>query len=374
MQSTASHTLSRTECQALKGLAILSIVLHNMCHWTPLARGTNEFFFSPQAAINLRYYLQHLDWNFFIVLGSFFGQFGVQIFLFLSAYGLVLKYEQGSGVGTGRWEFISEHYLKLWRLMIIGLVAALTLGYFFQARCMIVAEHWPPMLLMIGNVLPKPDYRIFPGPYWFLGVMVEVYVIYRLCLMVKPTSAPWKRWAGPVAFCLATWIPQLLVDLSGSDGVITYLRYNFLIAGVPFSAGLLTARYVRMPSLSPWLWAVLTVACAAAFVTMQFCYGLWLWSSLFFVLAAVCLVRACGLRIMRPMVWVGTISSAAFIVHPIVRIFADNWMRGNHITDPVALHLMLLAYLAATLLVAVGYNRLIAHLPSPKRVTTYKQA
>lgn len=350
------------ECSALKGLAILSIVLHNLCHWTPLSLGTNEFFFSQRYADNLWNYLHSLDGNFFIVLGSFFGQFGVQIFLFLSAYGLVLKYERGRGVGTGRWAFICGHYIKLFRLMAVGLVVALVLGYCLKARCMSWPEYWLPQLFMLTNVLPRPDLHIFPGPYWFLGLMVEVYVIYRIFLMVKPTSARWKCWAGPVAFLLLTWLPQLLVNPTGH--LITYMRYNFLIAGVPFASGLLVARYVRIPHMSRVAWGALAMMSAAAFVGMQFSYGLWLWSSVFFVLAAIAVVRACGMCLLRPMAWMGAISSSAFIVHPVVRIFADNWMRHNHIADPVALHLLLLAYAAVTILAAWGYHKLLTRLPA----------
>ena len=35
------------------------------------------------------------DWNLPVHLLSFFGHYGVPVFLFLSAYGLVMKYENG---------------------------------------------------------------------------------------------------------------------------------------------------------------------------------------------------------------------------------------------------------------------------------------
>lgn len=377
--------LSKNECQAMKGLAILSIVLHNLCHVMPLARGTNEFFYKQQYTDNLWDYARHMDSNWFMVLGSFFGQFGVQVFLFLSAYGLVLKYEKGNGADTGRWSFIGHHYLKLFRLMIIGLITAIFLGEMVKHNAgdafltsmglgglkmhfMSHPEYWFPQVFMITNLLPRPDINIYPGPFWFLGLMVEVYAIYRLFLYAPRHCAAWRKWLPPVIFVLGTWIPQLVWGPTGD--VITYLRYNFLIAGVPFAAGLLTARFVKLPQVGKPGLLLLAAVATAAFVAMQYNYNLWLWCSLFFIMAVAATVRLCGEKLMKPMVWVGMISSALFIVHPIVRIFFFTWdwwpATSQH------LYAVLAIYVAVSLLAAVAYRRLITILPSPRQVTRYK--
>ncbi len=378
--------LTRTECQAMKGLAILSIMLHNLCHLMPVARGTNEFAFSEHAASNLWDYLQHIDGNWFLVLGAFFGQFGVQVFLFLSAYGLVRKYEQGRGVGVGHREFISEHYWKLFRLMIIGLVIAVFLGelmkrdggwflntylgmHGFKMHFMSRPEYWIPQTFMITNLLPHPDVNIWPGPFWFLGIMVQLYIVYRIFLYATPQSPAWRRWLPVLLFLAVTLVPQYLVPHTGE--AITYLRYNFLIAGVPFAAGLLAARYVRRPVITGKVALAATFALStAAFIAMQFDFTLWLWCPIFFVLAVASLVRLAGERLMKPIVWVGVISSALFIVHPIVRIFFFTWDWCPASCDH--LYLVLLVYAAVSILAAVGYRRLIAYLPSPKKVTQYR--
>lgn len=38
--------LSRTECAALRGLAIIGIFLHNYCHWLGMAVKENEYTFT----------------------------------------------------------------------------------------------------------------------------------------------------------------------------------------------------------------------------------------------------------------------------------------------------------------------------------------
>lgn len=57
-------------------------------------------------------------------------------------------------------------------------------------------------------------------------------------------------------------------------------------------------------------------------------------------------------------------------MHPIVRIFFFTWdwlPASTHY-----LYLVLAVYAAVSILAAVGYRKLIAYLPSPKKVTQYR--
>ena len=88
--------LSRKECTALRGLAILGIMLHNYCHWLRLAVKENEFTFTSANNERLLDVLGTPDWNLPVHLLSYFGHYGVPVFFFLSGYGLVKKYETAS--------------------------------------------------------------------------------------------------------------------------------------------------------------------------------------------------------------------------------------------------------------------------------------
>ena len=84
--------LTRTECNALRGLAILGIVLHNYCHWLGPIVKENEYQFFQH---NVDWFSQVLaapDGLLPMHLLSYFGHYGVPIFLFLSAFGLERKY------------------------------------------------------------------------------------------------------------------------------------------------------------------------------------------------------------------------------------------------------------------------------------------
>ena len=75
----------------MRGLAIIGIFLHNYCHWLGFAVKENEYTFTMSKASSLMQAISNPDWNLPIHLISFFGHYGVPVFLFLSAYGLVMK-------------------------------------------------------------------------------------------------------------------------------------------------------------------------------------------------------------------------------------------------------------------------------------------
>ena len=85
--------LSRTESAALRGIAILGIILHNYCHFLGFAVKENEYKFDSSRPMQFFDKLFSLDSDLFIHIFSFLGHYGVPIFLFISGYGLVKKYE-----------------------------------------------------------------------------------------------------------------------------------------------------------------------------------------------------------------------------------------------------------------------------------------
>ena len=79
----------------MRGVAIIGIFLHNYCHWLGMAVKENEYTFTAGNCRRLLEVMTQRDWNLPVHLLSFFGHYGVPVFLFLSAYGLVMKYENG---------------------------------------------------------------------------------------------------------------------------------------------------------------------------------------------------------------------------------------------------------------------------------------
>ena len=91
--------ISKDEGLSMRGIAILCIIFHNFLHLT-LHTVENEFtFLEHRAHVFTHCIANNPSWLLADIM-SFLGWYGVPIFLFLSGYGLVRKFE-GAGVGGG---------------------------------------------------------------------------------------------------------------------------------------------------------------------------------------------------------------------------------------------------------------------------------
>lgn len=347
--------LSRTECAALRGVAILAIILHNFCHWLRLAVKENEYTFNASKADRFLHELASPDLYFPIQFVSFLGHYGVPLFLFLSGFGLVMKYGRQETLSPYR--FVRFHYLKLLGMMVTGYVAftmmdAITPGSFHFKTENIVAQ-----LLMYINVLPHPNNIIWPGPYWFFGLMMQLYIVYILLLHRR-------HWLYIVALIVLCWGLQA-VNSPESD-TLNRLRYNCIGGMLPFGCGLLTARLTQagiLDSLNAWKrwhWALLALAALTGIITGSAWYATWYWVPLAVVIGGVALVKALPLHRMNWMVWTGEISAALFVAHPILRkIFIPLSHRGD-------VYAGILLYLLASLCVAWLFHLIINKIPKPR--------
>ena len=121
MPSLQISSFSREQTEILKGIGILLIVLHNFYHnLTPLI-GQNEFVFHSKT---ITLFLQTIVYNpqdILRAIFSYFGHYGVQIFIFFSAYGLTKKYYEKNikfnhFYVAGLTRFISPFYCVFWSM------------------------------------------------------------------------------------------------------------------------------------------------------------------------------------------------------------------------------------------------------------------
>ena len=359
-----TEQLTRAECNALRGIAIIGIFLHNYCHWLNPIVKENEYTFSQKNVDWLNQVLIGMDGKILAHLLSFFGHYGVPVFLFLSAYGLVMKYEQRNQSlhATTRYHFIRYHFLKLFKMMIVGFVAftmvdAITIGQHHYQFLDVVAQ-----LLMFNNVLPDPDHIIWPGPYWFFGLMLQLYLVYRLLLYRR-------HWGWTVGLMAACVVIQMCLAPEG-DALNRY-RYNFMGGMLPFGFGLLYARYWHRSLSRGSLWGLLVLSlCADYLFSLNF--YLWTFVPVWICLGSIAFVQLInptggqslrsGIkeRVFHPLEWVGTISAALFVCHPITRkIFIPISREGDIYTG-------LLLYIVASVCLAWLFKEVIKRIPSPK--------
>ena len=351
--------LTRAECAALRGLAIIGIFLHNYCHWLGPVVKENEYTFSQHNVDWLTAVMASPDGLLPAHLVSFFGHYGVPVFLFLSAYGLELKY--GRSLYAPAFRFVAYHWKKLFSMMIVGFVSftivdATTPGRWHYTLTQVLAQ-----LAMVNNLLPDPDHQIWPGPYWFFGLMLQLYIVYRLVLCRR-------HWGVTVALMVVCVGLQLMMSPEG-DAINRY-RYNFMGGMLPFGLGLLYARYgegLRQERWSPSLWGagfilscLLTYACSLLF-------SLWAVAPAIICVGAICMVKwiagwwqRVGHPVLYGLEWMGQISAALFVCHPIVRKMLIPISRHGDI------YTGLLLYLIASICLAWLFRLLMNKIPNPK--------
>ena len=361
--------LTRTECTAMRGIAILAIMLHNYCHYVKGIVKENEYQFFDKRIDGLWEALIHPDEFLPMHLLSFFGHYGVPVFLFLSGYGLVRKYEnesRGQSHDSGEnhatrpvnsFSFLRYHYLKLLRMLIVGFVLFIMVDAVTPGR---FPFHWDNViaqLLMYINVLPEPDKIIWPGIYWFFGLMMQLYIVYRLLL--------YRRSSWYVVTLIAVcWLLQVFCDPDGDS--LNRLRYNFIGGMLPFGLGVLIGKVFSHPRtpVPPHLRIIsllLALASIPLVIAMSFSFHAWLWIPVVIIIGTIALVKVLPKVVLKVFVWFGAFSAAMFVAHPIARklFITVAWQRDAY--DGLMLYFV----------VAIGLSwavkQIIDRIPSPKR-------
>lgn len=356
-----NELLTRDECSAMRGIAILAIMLHNYCHFIGRIVQENEYQFFASNNDKLWQVLSNPDALLPVHLLSYFGHYGVPVFLFLSGYGLVMKYEKsltpnpspiGEG-GYGVFRFVRYHYLKLLRMLIVGFTLFLCVDAVTPGRFQFHWNNVIAQLLMYINVLPTPDKIIWPGIYWFFGLMIELYIVYRLLLYRQ------KSWIV-IALIAVCWLLQVFCDPEGET--LNRLRYNFIGGMLPFGVGILAGRYVGHLHihLSRWTWGAVLLGATILIVIMGFNYQSWLWIPLLIIVGTIALVKVLPQQLLALVTWFGTISAAMFVVHPIARKLFITVAWRQDIYDGLIL------YVIVAIALSWAVKKVIDQIPSPK--------
>lgn len=372
--------LSRGECDALRGLAIIGIVLHNFCHWLNPIVKENEFQFVER---NVGWFAQVMnapDGYFPLHLLSFFGHYGVPIFLFLSAFGLERKYAHrldatlatpsamhpntpsSLPAAPGTFSFIRYHFLKLFKMMIVGYMCFIFIDTITPGRWHYTVTQIVAQLGLFNNLLPDPDRNIWPGPYWYFGLMMQLYIVYRVLLYRRH----WGWTVGLMAICVGL---QLFMDPEGE--LINRYRYNFTGAMLPFGFGLLFARYgerIILLNINAVGTMMSFVFCSFLIVSMSRDFYTWTFVPVMVCLAAIYFIKLFHVfaetpamsLVFRLLQWFGGISAALFAIHPVARKVLIPISRQGDIYTGLLLYIMVCIG-AAWLL-----RELMRRIPNPK--------
>ena len=186
--------------------------------------------------------------------------------------------------------------------------------YFLFFQHSIVDWTMALQVLLVGNL--NPFQKILPGPYWFFGMIMEMYVIYRLVIYRRKDS---------VAIALTVLSLVVMAFAPDPEGsFLIYLRNNCFLAILPFCMGVFAARHLNSRFLSiDKLWKCIGwfVVAFILLTLSKFNFYSWLFMPIFVVATAVTIVKLIGrVRWLDSIFgWLGALSGVLFVVHPAVR-------------------------------------------------------
>ena len=242
---TLEH-LDHRDSAVLKALAITTIVLHNFFHFVSPAK-QNEFRFHPgafQIFLHEASQPSHIVQAFF----SFFGHFGVQIFVFLSAYGLAKSHWDDPSSWT---KFMWGRIRKLYPTILLIVVPWIFSITFWMGLHRMIREIAPQIVAMLLGVSTLAGFGLPPvGPWWFIPFIVQFYAMWFLLrwvtnkfgwqglLVLAASCVLFTALANPV---LARWSVNLLTTPVGRIPVICFgiaaARYRLRVSAPLAAAG-----------------------------------------------------------------------------------------------------------------------------------------
>lgn len=178
--SDQTNKLSQKECNAMRGVAIFFIIFHHLTRLVTECKA-NEFFFKLKNTNVFFTNLIDIDSTFWLDVSTFLGWFGLVVFIFLSGYGLVCKYEKNN-VELEFKTFIGGHFKKLFSLMIIPYLLYLFLVFVLHDKTEDISNIFY-QLTFLGNLVSPSS--IYPDIYWFFGLMMQLYICYYFLFYKK---------------------------------------------------------------------------------------------------------------------------------------------------------------------------------------------
>jgi len=215
---------SREQTEILKGIGILLIVLHNIFHnMTPII-GQNEFTYHFSILSNLLQTLRDAPQDILRALFSYFGHYGVQIFVFFSAYGLTRKYRHKPiGFGNFLKNRIDKVYLSFLICIAVYIVLGLLKSEFLTTEKVL---YWDSLLwkvLLVSSFIPGQS--IMPvGPWWFIPFVFQFYLLYPILIRF------FRRYGA--GFLVILSVGAILTEISVNPLLIKMgVNLNFMVFG-----------------------------------------------------------------------------------------------------------------------------------------------
>ena len=224
MMTIRIAAISKDDSALFKGVGILLIVMHNFFHNLTPVIGENEFIFNINFTQRFISSLINTPENIINTLFSFLGHHGVEIFIFLSAYGLTVKYKETKLIYSN---FIRDRFDKIYFTFILAillyvLLAFIKIGLTGTQEKVLYWDSLVYKLLLVSNFI-SDEAQMPVGPWWFIPFIMQFYLVFPLMLWLS------HKYGIKVLVVLSSF--GLLVEFfsrSYLDSVGINLNYSFL--------------------------------------------------------------------------------------------------------------------------------------------------
>ena len=266
-----SIDITRDQSLIMRGMAIVAIALHNYCHLMYFTINENESSFSKEHVLDFfsQMTVPSNEWIYNVF--SFLGWYGVPVFIFLTGFGLVRKYERHNAPTMNKTVFLYCNWLKLFALLLPGVLYYVgydvvqyiltdDLGYLINIYNRL-------FLLTFLNDIFGPWIGITPGVYWYFGLTLEFYFLYAIIV--------YKR---PIRILLLLTLASIGLQVAVHNGafgnpvsMLWWVRQNITGWMVPFAFGIVYARIKTVYVI--WVYVIIFAAAILFFPTMIDLYG-----------------------------------------------------------------------------------------------------
>lgn len=322
--------LTRERSLRMRGAAIFMIYIHNLLHMVDRVN-ENEFFFSPDRAEGILNSFFSFSSSFIPDFFSYFGWYGVPVFMFLSGYGLVLKHESILMEGDSRKQerplkilpYLWNNFLKLFVLM-----APCYFIYLIGSSEPFFSKMTLAQFTMTSN-LYRPR-MITPGVYWYFGLTLQLYVFYLLFHRFQN-----KAFLFVTVFFMM--VISVAVEFMADDKTNENLRHNSPMWLPVFLVGVWYARQKSVQGLAfiRKHWVLFLFLFAILWFWSAVNAWMWVFSPLLVLLIfGIICIPLCeragnfgfcshlSALLSRCLTYLGGISAGLFVCHPLIRALA----------------------------------------------------
>lgn len=294
------------------------IVAHSFLHQVSPAPLENEFnFYGLRAFWRMLSIAVAYPAEIPHVVLSFFGHYGVVLFVFLSGYGLTRRYMASApGIRTAAALSVRQ-IVKMLCLIAVGSVLVIAWRFVTEGRAFSLVHELTSLasFLSFTNNLRPDELWGFVSVWWFFALIIQLYVLFPLMVtgMEKHPSVMFA--VALAALAASQWFGP---EAGGISFFATPLTHSLI-----FLFGIWLAMDRPLPrGIFSWAWAVLILSqIFSTFFALSFTAVL---------LCTLDLYDRWGRRMKawHPVLWFGHLSAFVFLVHGWMREPMTTWLDG----------------------------------------------